>query len=146
MKDALIKLSADNLANLVPHPIFPWFNYSHPPPVERIERLEKKGTCKLLLFNCGPVPNTFSQERSAPFALCPLPSSAPSRDLFGRFRPAPRPDGIGIPRENSEMRHALCTMLHALCAIPSALYPLLYAPCTMLHALCPLPYAIFAMS
>jgi len=40
MKDALIKLSADNLANLVPHPVFSWFNYSHPPPVERIERLE----------------------------------------------------------------------------------------------------------
>jgi len=35
-----IKLSADNLANLVPHPLFSWFNYSHPPPVERIERLE----------------------------------------------------------------------------------------------------------
>ena len=40
MKDALIRLSADNLANLVPHPLFAWFNYSHPPPVERIERLE----------------------------------------------------------------------------------------------------------
>jgi STE24 endopeptidase len=40
MKNALIKLSADNLANLVPHPLFSWFNYSHPPPVERIERLE----------------------------------------------------------------------------------------------------------
>ena len=40
MKDALIKLSADNLANLEPHPLFSWFNYSHPPPVERIERLE----------------------------------------------------------------------------------------------------------
>jgi len=75
MKDALIKLSADNLANLVPHPIFSWFNYSHPPPVERIEWLEKKGTGKLLLFNCGPVPNTFSLERSAPFALCVLPSA-----------------------------------------------------------------------
>jgi STE24 endopeptidase len=40
MKNTLIRLSADNLANLVPHPIFSWFNYSHPPPVERIERLE----------------------------------------------------------------------------------------------------------
>ena len=40
MKNALVKLSADNLANLVPHPLFSWFNYSHPPPVERIERLE----------------------------------------------------------------------------------------------------------
>jgi STE24 endopeptidase len=41
MKRALIRLSADNLANLVPHPLFSWFNYSHPPPVERIERLER---------------------------------------------------------------------------------------------------------
>lgn len=40
MKDTLIRLDADNLANLVPHPLFSWFNYSHPPPVERIERLE----------------------------------------------------------------------------------------------------------
>ncbi len=40
MKDTLIRLDADNLANLVPHPVFSWFNYSHPPPVERIERLE----------------------------------------------------------------------------------------------------------
>jgi len=40
MKNALVKLSADNLANLAPHPLFSWFNYTHPPPVERIERLE----------------------------------------------------------------------------------------------------------
>jgi len=41
MKDAIIKRSADNLANLVPYPIFSWFNYSHQPPVKRIERLDK---------------------------------------------------------------------------------------------------------
>jgi STE24 endopeptidase len=40
MKNTLIRLSADNLANLAPHPAYAWFNYSHPPPVERIERLE----------------------------------------------------------------------------------------------------------
>jgi len=40
VRDTLIRISADNLANLVPHPIYAWFNYSHPPPVERIERLE----------------------------------------------------------------------------------------------------------
>jgi len=40
MRDTLIRLSADNLANLVPHPIYAWFNYSHPPPVDRIERLK----------------------------------------------------------------------------------------------------------
>jgi len=38
--DTLIRISADNLANLAPHPIYAWFNYSHPAPVERIERLE----------------------------------------------------------------------------------------------------------
>ena len=41
MKHTLIRLSSENLANLVPHPFFSWFNYSHPAPVERIERLEK---------------------------------------------------------------------------------------------------------
>jgi STE24 endopeptidase len=40
LRDTLIRLSADNLANLVPHPIYAWFNYSHPPPADRIERLE----------------------------------------------------------------------------------------------------------
>jgi STE24 endopeptidase len=43
MKNALIKLNAENLSNLVPHPLFSWFNYSHPPPVKRIERLETMG-------------------------------------------------------------------------------------------------------
>jgi len=41
MKNTLIRLSSENLANLVPHPFFSWFNYSHPAPVARIERLEK---------------------------------------------------------------------------------------------------------
>jgi len=40
MISALIRLSAENLSNLVPHKIYSWFNYSHPAPVERIERLE----------------------------------------------------------------------------------------------------------
>ncbi|MBW2078643.1 MAG: M48 family metallopeptidase [Deltaproteobacteria bacterium] len=40
MRDTLVRLSADNLANLAPHPTYAWFNYSHPPPVDRIERLE----------------------------------------------------------------------------------------------------------
>ena len=38
---ALKRLAQDNLANLHPHPAFSWFFYSHPPLVERIERLEK---------------------------------------------------------------------------------------------------------
>ncbi|UCD71429.1 MAG: M48 family metallopeptidase [Syntrophobacterales bacterium] len=40
MRDALRRLAAENLANLVPHPIYAWFYYSHPPPVERISRLQ----------------------------------------------------------------------------------------------------------
>jgi STE24 endopeptidase len=40
MRDALIRLATENLANLVPHPLYAWFYYSHPPPAERISRLE----------------------------------------------------------------------------------------------------------
>ncbi len=39
MCSALKRLAVDNLANLSPHPIYAWFYYSHPPLVERIERL-----------------------------------------------------------------------------------------------------------
>jgi STE24 endopeptidase len=39
MRSALKRLAADNLANLTPHPLYAWFYYSHPPLVERIERL-----------------------------------------------------------------------------------------------------------
>jgi len=39
MRSALKRLAADNLANLSPHPLYAWFYYSHPPLVERIERL-----------------------------------------------------------------------------------------------------------
>jgi STE24 endopeptidase len=39
LRDALRRLVADNLANLVPHPLYAWFYYSHPAPVERISRL-----------------------------------------------------------------------------------------------------------
>ena len=41
MAAALKRLAADNLANLTPHPLYAWFYYSHPPLVERIERLKK---------------------------------------------------------------------------------------------------------
>ncbi|MBU0985632.1 MAG: M48 family metallopeptidase [Proteobacteria bacterium] len=37
---ALKKMARDNLANLQPHPLYVWFNYSHPPLVERINYLE----------------------------------------------------------------------------------------------------------
>jgi STE24 endopeptidase len=39
MRSALKRLAADNLANLTPHPLYAWFYYSHPPLVDRIERL-----------------------------------------------------------------------------------------------------------
>ncbi|MBI5569941.1 MAG: M48 family metallopeptidase [Desulfomonile tiedjei] len=37
---ALKRLVAENLANLNPHPLYVWFNYSHPPVHERIHHLE----------------------------------------------------------------------------------------------------------
>jgi len=40
MRSALKRLASDNLANLSPHPLYAWFYYSHPPLVERIERLK----------------------------------------------------------------------------------------------------------
>ena len=36
---ALKKLSADNLSNLTPHPLYVWMHYSHPPVLRRIEAL-----------------------------------------------------------------------------------------------------------
>ena len=39
MRAALKRLAADNLSNLNPHPLYAWFYYSHPPLIERIERL-----------------------------------------------------------------------------------------------------------
>jgi STE24 endopeptidase len=40
MRQSLKRLALDNLANLTPHPIYAWFYYSHPPLVDRIERLK----------------------------------------------------------------------------------------------------------
>jgi STE24 endopeptidase len=41
--DALRRLALENLANLVPHPLYAWFYYSHPPSVDRIVRLQHVG-------------------------------------------------------------------------------------------------------
>jgi len=38
-REALVKLTKENLANLNPHPAYVIFNYSHPPVTERIRRL-----------------------------------------------------------------------------------------------------------
>lgn len=37
MISSLVKLSVDNLSNLHPHPLYVFFNYSHPPVLERIK-------------------------------------------------------------------------------------------------------------
>ncbi len=37
---ALKKLARHNLSNLTPHPFYVWFNYSHPPLLERIRKIE----------------------------------------------------------------------------------------------------------
>lgn len=42
LASALVKLSAENLANLHPHPLYACFHYSHPPTVERVERLTRE--------------------------------------------------------------------------------------------------------
>jgi STE24 endopeptidase len=37
---ALKKMAKENLSNLTPHPLYVWFNYSHPPLLERVQFLE----------------------------------------------------------------------------------------------------------
>ncbi len=43
MVKALKKLSAHNLSNLTPHPFFVLLNYSHPPVVERVGAIQRRG-------------------------------------------------------------------------------------------------------
>lgn len=40
LSTALRKLSIKNLSNLLPHPVFVFFHYSHPPLLKRLEKLE----------------------------------------------------------------------------------------------------------
>ena len=44
LANALKKLSKDNLSNLTPHPFYVFFNYSHPPMLERLKALESLST------------------------------------------------------------------------------------------------------
>jgi STE24 endopeptidase len=37
---ALKKLSVKNLSNMMPHPAYVFFHYSHPPLLRRLEKLE----------------------------------------------------------------------------------------------------------
>lgn len=41
LKEALKKLSVNNLSNLRPHPAYVFFHYSHPPLLKRLENLDK---------------------------------------------------------------------------------------------------------
>jgi len=41
LASALIKMSAENLSNLFPHPLYAAINYSHPPVVERVANLKQ---------------------------------------------------------------------------------------------------------
>jgi STE24 endopeptidase len=41
LASALVKMSAENLSNLFPHPLYAALNYSHPPTVERVGTLLK---------------------------------------------------------------------------------------------------------
>ncbi|ROL56504.1 M48 family peptidase, partial [Bacteroidetes/Chlorobi group bacterium ChocPot_Mid] len=42
MVNALKKLSKDNLSNLTPHPFYTFIHYSHPPVLQRIEKIRKE--------------------------------------------------------------------------------------------------------
>jgi STE24 endopeptidase len=46
LKNALIKLSMNNLSNLTPHPVYVFFHYSHPPLLERIKALDNYSEMK----------------------------------------------------------------------------------------------------
>jgi STE24 endopeptidase len=46
MAEALIKLGKDNLANLHPHPLYATVYYSHPPLVQRVDRILEHGEVK----------------------------------------------------------------------------------------------------
>jgi len=41
LQEALKKLSVNNLSNLTPHPVYVFFNYSHPPLLQRLKFIEK---------------------------------------------------------------------------------------------------------
>jgi STE24 endopeptidase len=41
LRDALIRLSVNNLSNLRPHPLYVFFYYSHPPLLKRLHAIEK---------------------------------------------------------------------------------------------------------
>jgi STE24 endopeptidase len=44
LSEALKKLSKSNLSNLTPHPFYVFLNYSHPPVLQRILRIEAEAS------------------------------------------------------------------------------------------------------
>ena len=42
LKNALLSLHKENLSNLVPHPLYSYYHYSHPTLAERIKALENR--------------------------------------------------------------------------------------------------------
>lgn len=46
--NALIKLSVDQLSNLTPHPLYVFFNYSHPPLLQRLGNINSQAESKKL--------------------------------------------------------------------------------------------------
>ena len=41
LQNALKNLSVNNLSNLTPHPVYVFFNYSHPTLLQRLKFIEK---------------------------------------------------------------------------------------------------------
>jgi STE24 endopeptidase len=59
LASALVKMSAENLSNLFPHPLYAGFYFSHPPTVERVRRLQEWARTELDIFDPSPsVPGT----------------------------------------------------------------------------------------
>ena len=58
LASALIKMSAENLSNLFPHPFYAAFYYSHPPTVERVRQLREWGMADYQSGTSPRVPNT----------------------------------------------------------------------------------------
>jgi STE24 endopeptidase len=58
---ALKKMGKDNLSNLRPHPLYVYFNYSHPPLLERIRALEGGGSRQQKKILCVSIAGAVSR-------------------------------------------------------------------------------------
>jgi STE24 endopeptidase len=55
LASALVKMSAENLSNLFPHPWYAGFYYSHPPVVERVGMLRERAASGAYQSGASPV-------------------------------------------------------------------------------------------